>query len=393
MIRPEEALSILAQAVQPLEPVSLPLRQAVGSCLAAPARARLASPPQAVAAMDGYAVRIAEAQGRELPVVFTVKAGELPPALPPGGCARIFTGAPVPEGADTVVAQEEVSPTAGGVRFPETLKLGDNVRPKGEVFAPEDELLAAGTRLGPVQRALLAAAGVTEVQVVRKPQVALVVTGSELASSRPKAGEIVDSNTPMLRGLFQGEPARLCRTLRVADEALKLRDALEQTAATADLVVTTGGVSVGDFDLVPQVVQKLGGQVLFHKVAMQPGKPVLAARLGKTLLVGLPGNAVSALVGYCLFVRPCLRRLAGEREAFTLPWLQLPAAACAKNPGKRVQFRPARLVSSQGRWVVEVVAWKGSHDLAAAAHATHLARLEPETTLAPGELVPVLAIV
>jgi molybdopterin molybdotransferase len=392
MIRPEQALSILAEAVHPLEPAALPLGRAAGAFLASPVHARLPFPPRAVAAMDGYAVRVQEAPSRVLPVAFTVKAGELPPPLPPASCARIFTGAPVPEGADAVVAQEEVTVAPGGVRFPEALEPGENVRPQGEVFAPGEQLLPAGTRLGPVQRALLAAAGVSRVAVVRKPRVALVVTGNELAPGRPGAGRIVDSNTPMLAGLLRGEWVELCRKRRVGDEAGALREALEDAVAAADLVVTTGGVSVGDYDLVPQVVGGLGGKVLFHKVAMQPGKPLLAALLGKTWLLGLPGNSVSALVGYCLFVRPCLRRLAGDGQAFALPWLRLPAAAPAKNQGKRVQFRPARLVSCQGRWAVEVLAWKGSHDLAAAARATHLARLEPESAVAEGEEVAVLGI-
>jgi molybdopterin molybdotransferase len=392
MISPERAWEILAAALRPLDPVELPPRQGAGLFLATPPVATLPFPPAAVSAMDGYAVRAAEARGQLLPVAFTVQAGDLPAPLPAGTCARIFTGAPLPRGADTVVIQEEVVVTGDRVEFPAQVPAGDNIRAGGEVFAPGAALLPAGTALGPVQHALLAAAGVAKVAVIRPPKVAVVVTGNELTPGRPRGGRIVDSNTPLLVGYVRREPAELLWQRRVGDELAPLQAAMEEAAARADLLLTTGGVSVGDFDLVPRVVAELGGEVLFHKVAMQPGKPVLAARLGKALVLGLPGNSVSVLVGYCLFGRPCLRRLAGDPEAFSLPWQMLPAAAAAHNRGNRVQFRPARGVREAAAPGVEVLPWKGSHDLLTAARATHLARLEPGTVVAPGTPLPTLAL-
>jgi len=392
MIPPERAWEILAEAVRPLEAVERPPRHAAGLFLATAPIATLAFPPAAVSAMDGYAVRAQEAAGQQLPVAFTVQAGEVPPPLPQGTCARIFTGALLPRGADTVVIQEEVTVAGEAVQVPTPLEEGANVRAGGEVFAPGTPLLPAGTALGPVQQALLASAGVARVAVTRAPRVAVVVTGQELATGRPRAGRIVDSNTPLLVGLLRREPAELLWHRRVGDELGPLRAVMEDAAAGADLVLTTGGVSVGDFDLVPRVVAELGGQLLFHKVGIQPGKPLLAAHLGKALLLGLPGNSVSVLVGYCLFARPCLRRLAGDPYAFPLPWVELPAAAPAKNRGHRVQFRPARVVREGSSAGVEVLPWKGSHDLLAAAHATHLARLEPASEVAPPTLLPTLAL-
>ncbi len=369
---PEQAWQILEQSATPLPAVSVPLRRASGLVLAAPLVAKDSFPPAAVAAMDGYAVVAAEAQGRTLPVAFTVVAGDPPQVLPPSHCARILTGAVLPSGADAVVAQEDVTRAGETVHFPPTVFPGDNVRKEGEVFRKGDELLPVGSQLSPAGVALAAAAGLTRLSVIPRPRLALVVTGSELAHGRREAGAIYDSNTPMLQAFASKVGLCLDWKLQVADDLTLLVPALTRALQAAEVVLTTGGVSVGDLDLVPEAVKRLQGELLFHKIAQKPGKPILAARIGGKFLLGLPGNPLAVLVGFRLYALPLARALAGL--SFREAWHPWPLAAAATNRGKRVQFRPAR-VDSSGQ-ALEVLPWLGSHDLKAAAHATHLARLD-----------------
>lgn len=390
MISPEKAWDILEKNAAPLPAVRVPLRRACGLVLAAPVSAHVSFPPAPLAAMDGYAVVAAEAEGRTLPVAFTAAAGDPPQPLPPGQCARIFTGAVLPTGADAVVAQEEVTREGEKVRFPASILPGENVRQAGEVFRMGDALLPAGTSLSPAAIALATAAGVTRVSVIPRPRVALVVTGSELVSHKLKAGAVFDSNTPMLQAFAAQVGLPVTARFHVADDPAALVAALTQALRQADLVLTTGGVSVGDFDLVPQAVAAVEGKVLFHKVSQQPGKPILAARVGPKFLLGLPGNPLAVLVGFRLYALPLARALAGLPFAET--WQAWPLAGPASNPGKRVQFRPARLLDTPAGPAVEVLPWKGSHDLKAAASADSLARLEPGRSYAAGDPVPTLPL-
>lgn len=376
MIHPDRALELLASTAKPLPTRAVSLSRAAGHVLAQEVRARVSFPPAPVAAMDGYAVRLPEACGQALPMLFTVAAGDDPPPLPAGGCARIFTGAVVPEGATAVVAQEDVGLVGEQVRFPPKISPGDNIRQKGEVFAQGVVLAEPGVVLTPAHLALLAAAGKKRLLVHPRPRVAVVATGSELADEKLTRGKIFDSNTPMLESFLLLSGFAVAAKARVPDQLDELQKTLTSLLAHADVVITTGGVSVGDLDLLPQAVQELGGEVIFHKVAMQPGKPVLAARVGERFILGLPGNPVSALVGFRLFALPLLRALAGFAQAFHEPWTPLPLAGPVSNRGQRVQFRPARELPSETGKAVEVLPWKGSHDLKAAAQATHLARLD-----------------
>ncbi|MCX7895243.1 MAG: molybdopterin molybdotransferase MoeA [Thermoanaerobaculum sp.] len=392
MVSPDQAWEALAGAAIPLPARRVPLGRAGGAFLAEDVAAGTAFPPAAVAAMDGYAVRAEEASKARLPVAFTVPAGTPPPPLPVGFCARIFTGGVLPAGADAVVPQEEVQLQEGQVDFPAHLAPGANIRQAGEVFAAGSTLLRAGTLLTPARVALLAAAGVRQVSVHAKPRVAVLATGSELVSRDARLGQIYDSNTPLLAVFLAQAGFPLVRRRRVSDRFGRLQAALQELARSAEVVVTTGGVSVGELDLVPQAVANLGGEVLFHGVSMQPGKPMLAARLGTRFLVGLPGNPLSVLVGFRLFLLPLLRALAGESQAFSFPWLPVPLAQAVVNKGGRWQFRPALLVATEEGPRVEVLPWKGSHDLVAGAQATVLARLAPQRAYRAGEVVPVLPL-
>lgn len=386
MISPEQAWATLERSVTPLPAVLLPLRRASGLVLAAPVSARVSFPPAPVAAMDGYAVVAAQAQGQTLPVAFTAAAGAPPQPLPPFQCARIFTGAVLPTGADAVVAQEDVTREGEKVRFPASILPGENVRQEGEVFRQGEELLPAGSTLTPAAVAQAAAGGIARVSVVPRPRIALVVTGSELVRGRLRVGAVYDCNTPMLEAFAAHAGLSLTAKLHVPDDLSALVAAFQRALPEADLILTTGGVSVGDFDLVPEAVKALQGDVLFHKVSQQPGKPILAARFGGKYMLGLPGNPLAVLVGFRLYALPLARALAGG--PFQETWQTWPLAAPISNRGKRVQFRPAR-VDTTGQ-ALEVLPWLGSHDLKAAAQATHLVRLDAGFSGQAGD--PVLAV-
>ncbi|MGQ9495474.1 MAG: molybdopterin molybdotransferase MoeA [Thermoanaerobaculaceae bacterium] len=391
MISPAEALKRIRDVAYPLPPVTRQVSRALGQILAQPAKARNPVPLYDVAAVDGYALRL-EGTGKTLPVAFTVKAGESPPPLPPGTCARVFTGALIPAGAEAVVAQEDVLRHGQDVDFPASIGEGLHIRKAGEICEPGEVLLKEGTQLTPAAVALLLAAGIRSASFFPKPKVAMVVTGNELTRGKPAPGQIVDTNTPMLAGLLSRKPVELVCKMHAEDAQESLREALSRALERADFVITTGGVSVGDFDLLPQLVAALGGEVLFHKVAMQPGKPILAARFGKKILLGLPGNPVSALVGYRLFADPWLRALAGDPQAFADSWQPFPVSKPVANQGHRHQFLPAVVDRHpDGPWI-SPVPWKGSHDLRAAAIATHLMHLPPGFSGQRGDQVQGLAI-
>ncbi len=303
--------------------------------------------------------------------------------------ARIFTGAVVPAGADAVVPQEDAEVVADGRVRLASAPAGRHVRRRGEIFAAGAVLARAGDLLNPARIALLAAGGAVRVSVFPRPRVALVVTGAELvdAGTSPGVGQIRDSNGPLLVALAREAGLAATVAARVADELPALRAQLEAAAAGADLVVSSGGVSVGDFDLVPRAVADLGGEVVFHKAAIQPGKPILVALLGRTWLVALPGNPVSAMVGWRMFARPFAEALAGDVAAFAEAPLVASLAEPVGNRGTRTQLRPAVLEPAEAGWRVRVRPWKGSHDLVAPAPANALARLEAGAELAAGARV------
>ncbi len=387
MLTLDEARALLGGAVAPLAPVSVALEEACGLVLAEAPASDLDLPPADVSAMDGYAVRAADLEpGRVLPVAATVPAGSHPPALAAGAAARIFTGAELPAGADTVVPQEQAAPVAGGVRL-EVLPAGSHRRRRGEVLAAGAPLGRPGQRVTPQRLALLAAGGAASVRVVPRPAVAILTTGAELVPhhGRPGPGQIRDSNGPMLVALAREAGLAVRTPARVPDEPGATRRALAEAARSAELVVVSGGVSVGDFDLVPAAVVALRGEVVLHKVAVQPGKPVLVARVGDSWLVGLPGNAVSSLVSWRMFARPLAETLAGDAGAFGEQPVHAVLERAVSSTSRRTQLLPAARAAGG---TVAVVPWKGSHDLGAAAAADCLARVEPGASLAAGTPVP-----
>lgn len=307
----DEALALVLAHSTRLGVEEVPVPGASGRVLAEPAHAVTDLPPFDSSAMDGYAVRAVDTPG-ELHVVGQSAAGS--PAdrsLRAGEAIAISTGAVVPEGADAVVPVE----FARGEIVVDPVAVGDNIRPRGRDIRAGEAVLDAGAALGPPQLAALAAAGVVTVRVARRPLVAVLPTGSELRSpgAELRAGEIYESNSVLLAAQIVSAGAEVTVLDTVADDAGATRSALERGLA-ADVLVTSGGVSVGPHDLVRALLAELGAIEVFWRVAVKPGKPIAFATCGATLVFGLPGNPVSSLVGFELFVRPALRALQGARE-------------------------------------------------------------------------------
>ena len=320
----------IVAAARPLATETVALRSARGRVLAADVRSELALPPWDNSSMDGYAVRLAEVAAArrdapiELPVAETVPAGHRPSApLRPGSAVRIMTGAPIPDGTDGVVRVEDTDGGEARVRIFELGNAARNIRPRGEDVRVNDVVVAAGTRLGPAEIGLLAAVGAARVTVHRRPRVAVLATGDELVDvegiDAVKRGErIVSSNSYTIGAALERDGAELIDLGIGRDDPDDLMARLRR-GADADVVVTSGGVSVGAFDFTRPVLERLGGRLDFWRVRMRPGAPIGFGSLGDALWVGLPGNPVSSLVTYELFVRPALRRLAGERAPFARP--------------------------------------------------------------------------
>ncbi len=384
------ARKLMAEQVDPLPRVELNLTEALGCHLTESPCADGDLPAADLSAMDGYALRATDlTSGGALAVAFTVPAGQTPPPLPPGSAARVFTGAVIPEGADTVIPQEQADVQADGTVRLVALEADSFIRRKGEVCQTGAPLAAPGDVITAQLVALLGTAGVSTVRVTPQPRAALFSTGSELVpiESQPGTGQIRDSNGAMLVALAKTAGFRITFTSRVADETRALHDAFEQASSQADLIVTSGGVSVGDHDLIPEVLNDLGAETLFHKVSIKPGKPVLTARLGNAWVVGLPGNPVSALVGWCLFARPLGRRLAGDTRA--LEELPEPAVLTAptRNDDNRTIVAPALRQPGHPLPEVTVLPWKGSHDVVSLAQANALAVVHLGAELAAGDVI------
>ena len=308
----EEAQERVLAAVALLPVELVPIAEAGGRVVAEDVQARVDLPPFASSAMDGFAVRAAD-----LPATLSI-AGESAAGSPfagrlePGTAAAISTGAVVPTGADTVVPVERVVVKDNKVEISTQPEAGANVRPRGGDTAVGDLVVSAGSQLTAARIAAAAASGIAALPCARRPRVAVLATGSELVAPGEalREGQIYESNTVMLGSALAGSGAEVEPFAPAADDEEALRRALEQGLA-ADVLVTSGGVSVGEHDLVRAVERELGVEEVFWRVAMKPGKPISFGVRGKTLVFGLPGNPVSALVGCELFVKPALRALQG----------------------------------------------------------------------------------
>ena len=319
MLSVDEARSRILERLRPLGAEIVPLTEAWGRVAAAPLHARLDNPPADLSAMDGYAVRGADTtSGGRLRVVGMAPAGHpFAGEVGPGDCVRLYTGSVMPAGSDSVLIQENASRTGDVVAVHEAVAAGRHIRRRGQDFSVGDELVPAGRRLGARDVGIAAAGDHPWVAVHRRPRVAVLATGDELAlpgEAIPRGG-VVNSNTPMLSALIRAGGGVPVLLPPVHDDVSAIAGAVGRLHGI-DMLVTLGGASVGDYDLVQQGLAVHGLQLDFWKIAMRPGKPLMHGRVGDdTPVLGLPGNPVSALVCALLFLLPALQRLSGEPAA------------------------------------------------------------------------------
>lgn len=397
MVRVEEAQRIILESVEVLPSEERGIREILGYVLAEDVYAELDIPPFANSAMDGFAVIAADTAGASedspvrLEVVEDLPAGyTLGRQLEQGQAVRIMTGAPLPQGADSIVMVEDTQAEGQWVWVRKPVQVGENVRPAGEDVRRGQLVLRAGTVIRPQEMGMLAALGRPRVRVVRCPRVALISTGEELVSLEAplSPGKIRDSNRYSLYGQVLAAGGVPVDLGIVRDEPEVLRAKFQEALERADVLVTTGGVSVGDYDLVRGVFSGLG-EIGFWRVAMKPGKPQLFALTGGKPIFGLPGNPVSAMIVFDQFVRPALRRMAGHRQLFRPTFLAVAEESIPKQPG-RVEFNRARITERNGRLYARITGPQGSGILSSMVLANGLIILPQERgDVAPGEMVPV----
>ena len=384
----QEAQDRVLGVVHRLPTEAVAIGVAAGRVAADAVRAAVDLPPFPSSAMDGFALRSADVPGT-LPIVERIAAGApAGRALAAGEAMAISTGGVVPDGADAVIPLEYVVEHDNSIEVLEQVARGANVRPRGGDVAAGDVVVESGTRLGPTQLGALAAAGVAEIACSRRPRVAVLATGSELA--RPgavlRAGQVYEANGLMLAAALAAEGADIELLPAVADDESAHCAALER-GLTADVLVTSGGVSVGPHDLVRRIEAELGVEEVFWQVAVKPGKPVSFGVRGETLVFGLPGNPVSSLVGCELFVKPALRALQGLRDPLPRFEPGRLGAALRRNPARDELVR-ARSRLDQDAVVLEPLSGQESHMIVRAAAAdalVHVPRGDGE--LSPGDPV------
>jgi molybdopterin molybdotransferase len=350
-----EAQRDVLAAMKLLPVVEVPLREAGGLVLAGDVTSPHDVPPFANSAVDGFAVRAADTERApvELSVLEDVPAGRVARhRVEQGTATKIMTGAPVPDGADAVVPVEVTTPAGGRIRIETPVAMGDGVRPAGGDVGAGVIVFGEGERLGPAHLGVLAAIGVAHPTVRRRPRVAVMSTGDEVRPADTQhldPGTIRDANRPMIVAMLAELGAEVTDLGIVPDDAVTLRSTLERAAAGADAVVTSGGVSVGEYDLVKQVLGEMG-DVAFWRVAMQPAKPFAFGFIGETPLFGLPGNPVSVVVAFEQFVRPALLRRMGSTRLFRPRVGGITSVPLSTDPEKTVFVRVATFAAGEG-WV------------------------------------------
>jgi molybdopterin molybdotransferase len=370
----EEALAAIRSRARPLPAEEVPLGEAYGRVLAEAVRARRDQPATDISMMDGYALRASEAGGL-LRVAGEIAAGDPPWSRPvsKGECARIFTGAPLPPGADCVVMQEDAVREGATVRVQQPAKAGQHIRRRGEELTAGAQALPPGRVLDAADLALAAACGVGSVRAHRRPRIALLCTGSELGpvGEEPGPGKIVETNSLSLAALSRDAGADVLRLGVAPDSVDRIAERLRD--APADILLTTGGASVGDHDHAQDALERLGGELIFHTVAIRPGKPVLfGTASGARIVFGLPGNPAAATLGFELFVRLAIRLLSGDPK---------PARPRARarlrgtlSPVKGLTFFPRGSVTAEGSHLIfspggqqssmQIASWSGANAVA-----------------------------
>jgi molybdopterin molybdotransferase len=377
LIALEDALRAVLDRASRLPEERVPIERASGRVLASAASALVDLPPFPSSAMDGYAVRSVDTPGR-LPVVFRIAAGSPSPRpLGAGEAMGIATGGVVPEGADAVIPHEEVVSSDNGIEIRSAVAAGANVRPRGGDVAAGRVVIEAGVRLGPAQLGALAAAGVAEIACVRRPRAAVLTTGSELRApgATLEPGEVYEANGIMLEAQLTEAGADVASLGAVPDDEDAHRAALER-GLEADVLVSSGGVSVGPHDLVRRIASELGVEEIFWGVSVKPGKPVAFGVRGDTLVFGLPGNPVSSLVACRLLVVPAVNALEGVSEPGPEYEVGVLARPLRPDP-RRVELVRARTSVSESGLVLDPLEGRESHMIAQAAEADALVLVPP----------------
>lgn len=394
MLTPSEALArVLERIPAPARVEEVPLADARGRCLAALARSDVDLPPFEKSMMDGFAVRSGDVRGpARLPISGESRAGApFRGEVPPGACIEIFTGAELPSGLDAVEMVERVVLEEGHARFERPVKPGQHVAHVGEILRRDQAVYTPRRRLSAADLAVLAAIGGHTVPVFARPRVSVLTTGDELVPPDvvPGRGQIREGNTFYLRAACEALGCEVVRAGILADEPARLREAFARALDDSDVLITTGGVSVGKYDLVGAAFEALGVEPVLHKVAVKPGKPLWFGLRGSTPVFGLPGNPVSTLLGFEVFVRAALARLGGDD-----PELEAERIARGRwrgperRAGDRQENLPARVTTgADGVSELEPLPFLGSADIVAAARASALAIVPPGSAIRPGELV------
>jgi molybdopterin molybdotransferase len=392
LISVAEAQRIVLEHAQRLDSERVPIERAAGRVLAEPVAALVDLPPFANSAMDGYALRSADVLDAptRLPVVAHIAAGATAGRpLAPGEAMAISTGAALPEGADAVIPLELIEEADGSIEFSASVAEGDNVRERATDVSAGDTLLEPGTRLGPAQVAGLAAAGLSEVQCTKRPRVGILVTGSELRQPGEPLGpgQIYESNGVLLATALQLAGAVPAQLGVVADDAEEHERAMERALLGFDMLVTSGGASVGPHDLVRSTQAKLRVEEHFWGVAVKPGKPVAFGTRRDHLVFNLPGNPVSVLVTFELFVRPAVNALLGLPDPLPEQRRGTLTAPVSRNP-RREEYVRATTAREGDAVVVEPLSGRESHMIARAGRANALVVVEAgEGELEAGEAV------
>ena len=388
----DQAQTLLANAAAPLaRREHVGLDEAPGRVLAADLDATVDIPPADNSAMDGYALRLADWQpGARLPIQQRCYAGDTPQPLKPGHAIRLFTGSLIPDGADVVVMQEDTHEADDQVEITREPRPGQHIRQRGEDTLAGSPLLAAGTQLQAAHVALLASQGLASVPVFGRLRVGILTTGDELVppGGARETAQIYNSNGPMLAALVRGMAAEPALVLHARDTEEDLRGAFKTLLAECDLVLSVGGVSVGERDLVKPALAALGGELSLWKVRMKPGKPVALAMIGDKPVVSLPGNPVSAYAVFALLVSPLVRRMQGREELFP-PVSRLPLRTEHPRQDSREEFlRVQRRAADDGNAELVPYGHQGSGVISSLPWSTGLARLPADVQVQDRDRVP-----
>lgn len=397
MITVDQALEITLSRIHLLEAETILLEQALNRILAEDVLADIDLPPFDRARMDGYAVRSADTAEvpARLKLIGELAAGaEFKEELKTGEAIKIFTGAPVPAGADAVQKVEVTEMDGDFVIIQEATSRGLFITPRASEMRAGEIAAERGREIGPAEMAVLASFGYAQVKVGRRPRLAVISTGSELVdvSTAPSGAQIRNSNSYTLASYAERAGAIVENLGAVKDTLEATRDALLEAARGRDIVITSGGVSMGDYDLVKAALEDIGAEVYFDKVKIRPGKPTVFAQLGRTFFFGLPGNPVSTSVTFNVFARPAIRRMQGE--AFPrLPAVSAKLIKPIKDSSGRRSYLPATLQIIDGGAWAEPLKWGGSSDLVAFMAANALIIVEEDAQeIAVGEKVDVLLL-